>query len=160
MYIITLTLLISLHFFHLTPGKLKALKILSDLVELFWTKSEEKVDYYQIRYKSKGGQEKWKFAETDADQNHIIITGLMADTVYVFQVRGVFQDQEGGYGPVNDTVKTAESLATFLLKFSIIIDNGNPPKYQLLTQELKQSRNRIAKSRKLILGKLAYSELA
>lgn len=121
---------------------------------MFWTKSEEKVDYYQIRFKSKGGQEKWKFAETDADQNQITIAGLMADTIYVFQVRGVFQDQEGGYGPANDTVKTAESLATFLLKFSVLADNRNPPKYQLVTEELKQSRNRIAKTRKLILGKL------
>lgn len=123
---------------------------------MFWTKPEEKVDYYQIRYKSKGGQEKWKFAETDADQNQITIAGLMADTVYVFQVRGVFQDQEGGYGPTNDTVKTAESLATFLLKFSLLVDNGNPPKYQLVTEELKQARNRNAKTRKLILGKWAY----
>lgn len=122
---------------------------------MFWTKSDEKVDYYQIRYKSKGGQEKWKFAETDVDQNQITIAGLMANTVYVFQVRGVFQDQEGKFGPVNDTVKTAESLATFLLKFSVLVDNSNPPKYQLITQELKQSRNRFGKTRKLILGKLA-----
>lgn len=81
---------------------------------MFWTKSEEKVDYYQIRFKSKGGQEKWKFAETDADQNQITIAGLMADTIYVFQVRGVFQDQEGGYGPANDTVKTAVSSNIFI----------------------------------------------
>lgn len=129
-----------------------ALKILSDVVELFWTKSEGKVDYYQIRYKSKGGREKWKFAETDADHNKITIAGLMADTVYVFQVRGVFQDQKGEYGPANDYVKTAESLATLLLKFSTLVNNGNPPKYAVLTEEHKQSRNPIAKTRKLILG--------
>lgn len=135
-----------------TPGKPMALKILSDVVELFWIKPEETVDYYQIRYKSKGGQEKWKFAETDADYNQITIAGLMANTVYVFQVRGVFQDQEGGYGPANDTVKTEESLATCLLKLSLLVDDGNPPKYQLVTEELKQSRNCSAKTRKLILG--------
>lgn len=124
------------------------------MVVLFWTKTEDQVDYYQVRYKSKSGLEKWKFAETDADQNQITITGLMADTVYVFQVRGVFQDQEGSYGPANDAVKTAESLATYLLKFSINVAIGNPPKYQLLAQELKPSRNRSAKTRKLILGNL------
>lgn len=123
------------------------------MVVLFWTKSKDQVDYYQIRYKSKGGQEKWKFSETDADQNQKTISGLMADTVYVFQVRGVFQDQEGSYGPANDDVKTAESLATYLLRFSINVASGNPPKYQLMAQELKPSRNRSAKTRKLILGK-------
>lgn len=129
-----------------------ALKILSDVVELFWTKSEGKVDYYQIRYRSKGSQEKWKFAETDADQNQITIAGLMANTVYVFQVRGVFQDQEGGYGPANEYVKTSDSLATLLVNFSAPVDNGNPQKYELLTEEHKQSRNPVAKTRKLILG--------
>lgn len=124
---------------------------------MFWIKPKETVDYYQIRYKSKGGQEKWKFAETDADHNQITIAGLMANTVYVFQVRGVFQDQEGGYGPANDTVKTEKSLATCLLKFSLLVDDGNPPRYQLVTKELKQSRNSFAKTRKLILGKWANS---
>lgn len=119
---------------------------------MFWIEPEKTVDYYQIRYKSKGGQEKWKFAETAADQNEITIAGLMADTVYVFQVRGVFQDQEGGYGPANDTVKTKESLATYLLQFSLSVDNGNPSKFQLLTGELKQSTNSNAKTRKLFLG--------
>lgn len=51
-----------------TPGKPRALKILSDMVAMFWTKSEDQVDYYQIRYKSKAGKKNWKFAET-SDQN-------------------------------------------------------------------------------------------
>lgn len=89
------------------------MRILSDMVVLFWTKSEDQVDYYQIRFKSKGGQEKWTIAETDADQNQTTISRLMANTVYVFQVRGVYQDQEGSYGPANDDVKTAESLTTY-----------------------------------------------
>ncbi|XP_056014684.1 uncharacterized protein LOC125674781 isoform X2 [Ostrea edulis] len=135
-----------------TPGKPKALQIRSDSVRIFWTKSEEMVDYYQIRYKSKGGEEKWKFAETDNNHNQITISGLMADKMYVFQVRGVFEDQEGSYGPANDAVKTTESLATYLLKFSIRIDDKNPPKYQLLAQEHKSCRNPTAKTRKLILG--------
>lgn len=63
------------------------------MVVLFWAKSEDHVDYYRIRYKSKGGKEQWTFAKTDADQNQKTITGLMADTVYIFQVRGVFQDR-------------------------------------------------------------------
>ena len=130
------------------------MNIQSDFVEICWTKSTEEVDYYQIRYKSTGGSEKWKFAETDSDNNHIVVTGLMADTRYTFQVRGVFNDQEGCYGPANDALKTAESLATFLLNYSIKVSSGNPPKYQLPSQEQITSRNPIAKTRKLILGKM------
>lgn len=126
------------------------------MVVLVWTKSEDQVDYYQIRYKSNDGQEKWKIAETDAAQNQTTISNLLANTVYVFQVRGVFQDQEGSYGPANDDVKTVESLATFLLRSSINVASGNPPKYQLMAQELKSFRNSSAKTRKLILGKTTF----
>lgn len=81
----------------------------------------------------------------------------MANTVYVFQVRGVYQDHEGSYGPANDDVTTAESLATYLLRSSINVASGNPPKYQLMAQELRSSRNTSAKKkRKLILGKTTF----
>lgn len=133
------------------------MRILSDMVVLFWTKSEDQVDYYQIRFKSKGGQEKWTIAETDADQNQTTISKLMANTVYVFQIRGVYQDQEGSYGPANDDVKTAESLATYLLRSSINVASGNPPKYQLMAQELKPSMNSSVKTRKFILGKRTFN---
>lgn len=128
------------------------MKIVSDKVYLLWQKSESKVDYYQIRYKRKNGDEKWKFAVTDADQSEIVITGLMANTKYVFQVRGVYQDQEGSYGPANDDIQTPESLATTLLKFSNCICNRDPSIYQLLATELQDSRNTTAKTRKLVLG--------
>lgn len=132
------------------------MRILSDMVVLCWTTSEDQVYYYQIRFKSKSGQEKWTIAETDADQNQTTIFKLMANTVYVFQVRGVYQDHEGSYGPANDDVKTAESLATYLLRSSINVASGNPPKYQLMAQELRSSRNTSAKKRKLILGKTTF----
>lgn len=76
----------------------------------------------------------------------------MANTKYVFQVRAVFEDQEGRYGPQSDDVITSESLATKLLKFSILVKQGNPPIYRLLAQELARSRNPTAKTRKLELG--------
>lgn len=69
---------------------------------------------------------------------------MKADTGYVFQVRGGFQDQEGYYGPANDNIRTAESFATYLLRFSINVASGNPRKYQLMAQEMKPSRNRSA----------------
>lgn len=106
-----------------------------------------------MRYKSTSGQEKWKLAETDADQNRITINGLMANREYKFQVRGVLNDHEGSYGPQSDVIKTTESLATVLLEFSKLVADGNPSKYQLLAEELEKSRNPTAKTRKLILGK-------
>lgn len=128
----------------------------SDYVVLYWTESEHDIDidFYQIRYKSKTGKDNWKCVATDSKQNEVAISGLMANTTYVFQVRAVFEDQEGRYGPQSDDVITSESLATKLLKFSILVKEGIPPIYRLLAQEPPRSRNPTAKTRKLELGKL------
>lgn len=77
----------------------------------------------------------------------------MSNTTYVFQVRGIFQDQEGGYGCENDDIQTTESLATHLKNYSIKVADGNPPTYQLLTKEIKYSRNDVAKTKQVVLGK-------
>lgn len=76
----------------------------------------------------------------------------MANTTYVFQVRGVFQDQEGRYGCKNDEIQTLESLATHLKQSSIKVTDGNPPTYQLLTEEIRYSRNDLAKTKQVVLG--------
>nr|XP_022292252.1 uncharacterized protein LOC111103347 isoform X3 [Crassostrea virginica] len=136
------------------PGKPMPINIQPDFVEISWRKSRGKVDYYLIRYKSTGGLEKWKFVQTDSDNNRIIITGLMADTRYTFQVRRIFKDHEGIYGPANDDIKTIESPAIGLLNSSIKVTNGNPPKYRPFMQEQVKSRNSIARTRKIIVGKL------
>lgn len=129
----------------------------SDSVDLQWAKTENSVDYYQIRYKTKDGKDNWKFAKTDTDQSKITITGLMANTKYVFQVRTVYQDQEGQYGPQSNDVLTAESPSTSLLDFSKQVSDGNPAIYQLLAKELRHSRNVDAKTKQLILGKVFIS---
>lgn len=61
----------------------------------------------------------------------------MAKTKYVFQVRGVYQDQEGKYGLASDVVSTTESLETYLLTFSEKVTTGSPSKYRLLVEELE-----------------------
>lgn len=131
----------------------------SDSVDLQWAKPENSVDYYQIRYKTKDGKDEWKFAKTDTDQSKITITGLMANTKYVFQVRTVYQDQEGQYGPQSNDVLTAESPSTSLLDFSKQVRDGNPAIYQLLAKELRHSRNVDAKTKQLILGKVFIPNL-
>lgn len=135
-----------------SPGKPNASNIKSDSIELFWEKTPEKVDHYQIRYKNKNGKGKWKFVETDSNENHVTISGLMANTSYIFQVRGIFDDQEGCYGPVNDTLKTLESLATTILGFCELKEKGSPSKYQLPVEENLRARNKSARTRQLILG--------
>lgn len=98
---------------------------------------------------------KWKFIETDSKKNRITITGLMANTKYIFQVRGMFGDQEGPFGPVNESIETVKSLATTLLDFSKIQDKtGNPKKYLLPMEENRNARNTSARTRQLILGRL------
>lgn len=77
----------------------------------------------------------------------------MANTCYVFQVRGVFHGQEGRYGPLSDAVKTTESPATHFLECSLLVAHGHPSKYRLSVEELNASRNPVAKTRKFILGK-------
>lgn len=77
--------------------------------------------------------------------------------MYIFQVRGVFEDQEGEYGPENDEMHT-ESLDAYLSKNSTRITESSPSKYQLFVQEMKDARNVTAKTRKLNLGKLIIAQ--
>lgn len=77
----------------------------------------------------------------------------MANTKYVFQVRAVYQDQEGQYGPESNDVLTAESASTSLLNFSKQVSNGIPPKYKLFAEELENSRNINANTKQVVLGK-------
>lgn len=119
---------------------------------LVWEKSVENVTHYQVRYKCSNKVEKWKFTETDSNQNCLVITGLMAKTEYTFQVRGVFEDVEGPYGQVSDSIETSESLATNLLDFCECLTNGHPSKYRLPAEENSKARNEIARTKQLVFG--------
>lgn len=123
----------------------------SDSIDLNWSKCDGDVSYYEIRYRRKDDQEQWLFTRTDGKESQISITGLMADTTYEFQVRGVFEDQKGEYSTSN-YVQTIKSLATYLKDLSSKITSGNPEKRQLKAHELENTRNVKAKTKKLILG--------
>lgn len=141
------------------PGKPKVLNCTTESIECKWSKCKGQVDFYKIRYKTnnKTDKEEWNYAKTEADESQITITGLTPNTMYIFQVRGVFEDQEGDYGPVNDEMQT-ESLDAYLSKISTRITQSSPSKYQLFVQEMKDARNVTAKTRKLNLGKLILSQ--
>lgn len=139
------------------PGKPQLTNIKSDSVSLSWGKSCENVNQYQIRYKTNKENAKWKFIETDSDENHIIVSGLMANTKYTFQVRGIFGDQEGPFGQSNEDIETKKSLATILLEFSEHQSKTtNPSIYLLPVEENGKARNKSARTRQLILGRLIF----
>ena len=76
----------------------------------------------------------------------------MADTVYVFQVRGKIDDLEGPYGPISDDITTPESPSAGLLKCCSCI-RENPPKiYRLPLRENITARNNAGRIKQLILG--------
>lgn len=76
----------------------------------------------------------------------------MANTEYIFQIRGVFEDQEGSYGPANYDIQTPHSLATQLREFSECVRRGDPSIFKLYVEEIKEVRNQSAKIKKLCLG--------
>lgn len=97
---------------------------------------------------------KWKKTETDSDENNIMITGLMANENYIFQVRGIYGDQEGPYGAVSEDIYTKKSLATTLLEFSVLQRNTDCPRiYILPVEENKSARSTTARFRMFTLGK-------
>lgn len=85
----------------------------------------------------------------------------MAITKYIFQVRGIFGDQEGPFGKINENIETTKSLATVLLDFSQLQNKTYSPSIYLLpVEENRNARNKSARTRQLILGMLkAFSPL-
>ncbi|XP_062622249.1 uncharacterized protein LOC134283784 [Saccostrea cucullata] len=133
------------------PGKPMPHAVKSDSVKLHWRRCDG-VDSYQIRYKSKSGKENWKIIQTDDNKNEITIEGLMADTTYIFQVRGVKGDIEGSYSQANDEIKTQASLASYFLAYSVQLSSGNPSKFELPFTENSRARNQHYKIRQICLG--------
>lgn len=76
----------------------------------------------------------------------------MADTIYVFQVRGIFDDLEGPYGPISDDITTPKSPLAGMLKSCSCI-RKNPPKiYRIPLRENEKARNNAARLKQLIFG--------
>lgn len=134
-----------------TPGKPFAQVISSNSVKLNWKKSIDNVEFYQIRYKCLN-DESWKIVRTDSSQNRQTIHGLMGNTNYTFQVRGLVGDFEGPYGPASDNILTKESNKARLLRHSQFLCEASPSKYQLPLEENRSARNENARIREMILG--------
>ncbi|XP_062574275.1 uncharacterized protein LOC134236111 [Saccostrea cucullata] len=133
-------------------GKPSVLSMKSDSVELCWETLEEEIDHYQIRYKSQKDDDNWKFCNTNNTTNKFTVSGLTADTQYVFQVRSVANDVEGDYSEQSDPINTPKSLATKMLSFSIKIPSTNPVLYQLAAEENREACNINTKTMQLALG--------
>ena len=120
---------------------------------MIWENSIEKANHFQVRYSPRNGGPTWRFAKDSFKENFAIIRGLLTNTEYIFQVRGVFGDQKGQYGPESDCIATKVSPATVFLKSSKLQEKSDPPKYLLPVQENKSARNIKARTRQLHLGK-------
>lgn len=139
-------------FFQKVPGKPFSTETTSNSITLCWEKPREKCDFFQIRYKQKEGDSKWKCTETDDNRNCITLKEIMADTVYVFQVRGKFDDLEGPYGPISDDITTPESPSAWMLNSCSCISTKSPKIYRIPLNENRKARNDTARTRQLILG--------
>lgn len=138
--------------FHKVPGKPYSTETKPNFVKICWDKPLERVDYFQVRYKQKDGKSKWKFAKTNDDCNSTTITEIMADTIYIFQVRGVFDEMEGPYGPISDDLTTPKSPSIEMKKECQRISANNPEIYLIPTKENKEARNMQARTKQLISG--------
>ena len=79
---------------------------------MIWENSIEKANHFQVRYSPRNGGPAWRFAKDSFKENFAIIRGLLTNTEYIFQVRGVFGDQKGQYGPESDCIGMKASPAT------------------------------------------------
>lgn len=145
-------LFLNIVLFYKVPGKPYSTETKPNFVTICWDKPLEKVDYFEVRYKQKGGLTKWKMDCTRDDCNSTTITEIMADTIYIFQVRGVFEDMEGPYGPISDDVITPKSLSIKMKEKCQRIAVDNPEIYLLPSKENVQARNNQARTKQLILG--------
>lgn len=139
-------------YFQKVPGKPVAQESTSNSITLCWDKPLANFDCFQVRYKQKDGDSKWKSVDTEDSSNRITIKEIMADTVYVFQVRGKFEDLEGPYGPISDDITTPESPSAGLLIECICISKENPKIYRIPLKENRKARNDRARTKQLILG--------
>lgn len=135
------------------PGRPILQEVNSDSVRITWTTPRVKVDCFQVCYKERKKKSPLKISETKAEENYATIKGLLENTEYTFQIRGVFGNQEVSYGPVNNTIKTKKSLGTTLLGHCTLQDDSQKPyKYKLPAIENKGARNENARIRQFILG--------
>lgn len=112
----------------------------------------ENVDHYQLWMKAQK-EKRWKFIETESDENCLTVSGLMANTKYAFKVCCVFKDGEEQYGPENDEIETKMSLAKTLVGCSTSHKETSSSIYFLPFKEDVNARNAKVRTRHLVFGK-------
>lgn len=129
-----------------TPGKPFAQVISSNSVKLNRKKSIDNVRYKCLN------DESWKIVRTDSNQNRQTIHGLMGNTNYTFQVRGLDGDFEGPYGSASDNILTKESKKERILRHSQLLCEASPSKFHIPMEENRSARNENARIRQMIIG--------
>jgi hypothetical protein len=108
-----------------------------------------------LRYKEDKKKQKWKLHPELMTSSTVTLSTLRSDTQYIFQVRMVNDEIEGPYSETSDPVQTIQSAAQQLLNFTYDVSRPDVemPLKKIPLQENKGTRNELAKTRKLVIGK-------
>ncbi|KAK3088210.1 hypothetical protein FSP39_016189 [Pinctada imbricata] len=114
---------------------------------------DDSIQHYEIRYR-KCHDVRWQKISTNDMTECILLQSLAPNVSYETQVRPVFVDREGPYGPKSDPIKTKKSLAQNLRddrSKTVKICDGTPSLYRVQLHEKEGSVNTIDKTRKCFI---------
>jgi hypothetical protein len=111
-------------------------------------------DFYQISYKDGSHEGNWEIYQGEFKSSTAVLSDLKSNTVFVFRVRVVNEDDADLYSEQSDKIVTLESQASRHVQASALIEKGNPSpsKYALPLSEIREARNEQAKTTKFQLG--------
>lgn len=141
------------------PGKPNCIIKATDSITLSWKRPESgklSIKHYDIRYRM-AGDDKWNVTSTKNDNNETYnVTGLKGSSKYEFQIRAVYEDFEGPYGPTSDHIETETTLARKIKHIATIkpgiLNDGQPEIYSVPITLDPDSVNPKAKFRRCIFG--------
>ncbi|XP_060596429.1 uncharacterized protein LOC132750457 [Ruditapes philippinarum] len=147
------------------PGKpCAAGNVHVDSVCLAWEPPKELYEnyMYQLRYKEVQVKSKWKLHQELMTSSKVNLGNLKSDTKYIFEVRMVNGEIEGPFSETSDPVQTIQSAAQQILKFTNDVSRPNVgmPLKRIPLQENKGTRNKLAKTRKLVIGEASKTHFA
>ncbi|XP_060592329.1 uncharacterized protein LOC132747036 [Ruditapes philippinarum] len=134
------------------PSKPKVLSTSVDSVNLAWN-TVKKCDYYQVSYKILNEEpSKWRTYPRECEHNEVRLGDLIPDTKYVFRVKAICGDDESPNSDQSEVVTTSKSPAENIPYDKVIEDSKTPSIRLLRCNDVKQSRNEKAKTKKVEIG--------
>lgn len=134
------------------PSKPQVLSTSVDSVDLTWNIVKQ-CDYYQVSYKILNKKPlTWRTFPEEYEHNKAKLVNLTPDTEYVFRVKSVIGEDESPNSEQSEVVKTSTSPAA-KIPYDRVIEESKTPSIRLLRcNEVKESRNEKAKTKKVEIG--------